>query len=197
MITVQAAQQLHQAYKASPIYANNQLRFAYNGRGETIGDYLKAFPQAETTLRNVDSISKLNLWVFKNAEKYARFAQHSNPASTIDDIKYWFRGQIGEWFILDIFLQDQSVFKKYRFKRQYSVGHAFAQIHGMLSLFDIRMVRPRKRQQLLHKPAHLLRHGLDGREKAAAVRLAAGAGLQELSIRQDHGQGCFELMGGI
>ena len=44
MISIQDAQQLHQTYKASPIYANNQLRFACGGRGETIGDYLKAFP---------------------------------------------------------------------------------------------------------------------------------------------------------
>ena len=110
MISVQEAQRLHQAYKESPSYASEQLRFAYKGRGETIGDYLKAFPEAEETLRKVDSISKLNLWVFKNAEKYARFAQRSNPASTIEDIKYWFRGQIGEWFILDVFLQGGNQF---------------------------------------------------------------------------------------
>ena len=128
MITVQDAQQLHQAYKTSPIYANNQLRFAYGGRGETIGDYLKAFPQAETTLRKVDSITKLNLWVFKNSEKYARFAQHSNPASIIEDIKYWFRGQIGEWFILDVFLQGGN---------QFTVRDVDKNHLGMESLYNV------------------------------------------------------------
>lgn len=128
MISIQKVQQLHQAYKASPTYANNQLRPAFKGRGVTIGDYLKANPKALTTLQKVDCLSKLNLWTYKNAEKYAKFAQHSNPASTIDEIKYWFRGQIGEWFILDVFLQNGN---------QFTVRDVDKNHLGMESLYNV------------------------------------------------------------
>lgn len=130
MISVQQAQQFHQAYQASPTYANNMLRFAYNGNSMTIGDYLKKYPKAMSSLQNVDNLTKLNLWVYKNAENYAKAVKSAvmNSTSSVDDIKFWFRGQIGEWFILDAFLQGGS---------QFTVRDINKNKLGMKSLYNV------------------------------------------------------------
>ena len=101
---------LNKIYKASTSYFEGYLRFAFNGRGLTIGMFLEINPKAKEQLMKVNSIAKLNLWVYKWAGKYAEEAKRFNPNDSVDDIKYWFRGQIGEWFVLDCFLQDGRPF---------------------------------------------------------------------------------------
>ena len=101
---------LNEIYKASTSYFGGYLRFAFNGRGLTIDMFLERNPKAKEQLMKVNSIAKLNLWVYKWAGKYAEQAKRFNPAASIEDIKNWFRGAIGEWFILDCFLQEGRPF---------------------------------------------------------------------------------------
>lgn len=101
---------LNELYKENKKCFNNELRTAYEGRGLTIGKFFTVNPKCLEQLKKVDTIPKLNLWVYKWAPKYAEQAKRFNPAASIDDIKNWFRGAIGEWFILDCFLQDGRPF---------------------------------------------------------------------------------------
>lgn len=104
MITLSQITPMHNAYIANPSQHNNYNRFGYDGRSATIGKFLQQNAKAMNSLQKIDKISKLNGWVTKFAPHYATFAKSVNPAASDMDLSNWFRGAIGEWFIIDCFL---------------------------------------------------------------------------------------------
>lgn len=96
---------MHKLYQANPTIVNNYHRFDINGRaGGSIGEFLKQNPKAEQDLRKVASIMDLNKWITKYQNAYAKFSRKINPANSIGELERWFRGAIGEWFVIDCFL---------------------------------------------------------------------------------------------
>lgn len=104
MLTIQDATNFNNAYKASPTQVNNVNRFGFNGRSATIGAWLNANTGIMNALSSINQVAQLNAWVMNYASGYAKFAAQSNPSASQQDIEFWFRGAIGEWFIIDCFL---------------------------------------------------------------------------------------------
>lgn len=104
MLTLQDATNFNNAYKASPTQFNNMNRFAYGNGTATINKWLSQNTGIMNALCAVNDIASLNSWVSNYCKSYAQFALNTRPSVNIQDIEFWFRGAIGEWFIIDCFL---------------------------------------------------------------------------------------------
>ena len=104
MLTIADATNYNNQYNAAPSQINNVNRFGFNGRSATIGLWLNANPNILNVFKSINQVNQLNTWVMNNAASYAQFASASNPSAKQQDIEFWFRGAIGEWFIIDCFL---------------------------------------------------------------------------------------------
>ena len=107
MLSIQDATTVYNAYQVSPSQYNNVNRFGFNGRFPTIGDWLKdtANIKIMDALKKINQVNQLNSWICSHATDYANYAATSNPSASVQDIEFWFRGAIGEWFFIDCFLQ--------------------------------------------------------------------------------------------
>ena len=87
--------------------------------------------------------------------------------------------------------------EQHRLERQQGVVHEGAQVQLRLRILRAPGIHAGQLQQALHKAAHLLRHREDAPGKAGAGRGVVTRRLQQLRIRQNDGQGRFQLMRGV
>ena len=87
--------------------------------------------------------------------------------------------------------------EQHRLERQQGLVHKAAQVQLRLRILRAPGIHAGQLQQALHKAAHLLRHREDAPGKAGAGRGVVTRRLQQLRIRQNDGQGRFQLVRGV
>ena len=124
-----------------------------------------------------------------SAKKVQGAAENHYPTMSIDELC--------ALPVAELAAKDSALFKEQRFKRQHGVLHQRTPVERLKYFFHRAVIHSRKLQKVFHQPAHLVGHGEDALGKAGAGRGVVAWRLQQLRIRQDDGQGRFQLMRGV